>query len=60
MNAFQEEMDSNQVRMAKFGEKMEETIEHQMQHFLLYVDESTQNLPEKKKTVPDPRMMPSA
>jgi gas vesicle protein len=42
MNAFREKMDSNQEKaeasMAKLEENMEETIEHQMKHFLLYVD----------------------
>jgi hypothetical protein len=45
--------------MAKLEEKMEETIEHQMKHFLLYVDGSTQNLPEAMKIEPDPEMMQS-
>jgi predicted nuclease with TOPRIM domain len=43
-------LDSNRDRMAKFEGKMEETIKHQMQHFLSYVDESMQNIPEAKKT----------
>jgi hypothetical protein len=35
-------MDTNITKMAAI--RSEETIKHQMQHFLSYVDESTQNL----------------
>jgi hypothetical protein len=67
---FDEKMDSNQaemnakidaniMKMAAIRSELEETIKHQIQHFLSYVDESTQILPDAKKTVPDPRMMPS-
>jgi hypothetical protein len=45
--------------MAKFEGKMEETMEHQLQHILSHINQSMQILPEVKKTVPDPRMMPS-
>jgi hypothetical protein len=45
--------------MAKLEVKVEETIERQMEHFLSYVDGSAQNLPEAKKTVPDPEMIQS-
>jgi hypothetical protein len=57
-------MDSSQEKaeasIAKLEETMEETIKHQMQHFLLSVDESMQNLPGTTEIDPDPRMMPSA
>jgi hypothetical protein len=51
--------------MAKFEGKMEETMEHQMKHFLSYVDQSMKNFHRElmetiETTEPDPRMMPSA
>jgi hypothetical protein len=52
-------MDTNLTKMTAIRSELEETTKHQMQQFLSYVDESTQNFPEAKKTVPDPRMMPS-
>jgi regulator of sigma D len=56
MNA---KMDANLTKMATIWSELEETTEHQMKHFLSYVDESMQNLPEAKKTVLDPEMMQS-
>jgi hypothetical protein len=56
-------MDSNQEKIAsiaKLEEKLDETIQHQMQHFLSYVNKSTQKLPGTMEIDPDPRMMPSA
>jgi hypothetical protein len=52
-------MNSNQASMTKFEGKIKETMEHQLQHILSHINQSRQILPEAKKTVPDPRMMPS-
>jgi hypothetical protein len=48
------------MKMAAIQSELEETIKHQMQHFLSYVYESTQNLPEATKIEQDPGMMQSA
>jgi hypothetical protein len=42
-------MDANMMKMAAIRSELEETIKHQMQHFVSYVNESTQNLPEATK-----------
>jgi N-methylhydantoinase A/oxoprolinase/acetone carboxylase beta subunit len=47
-----------EASMATFEGKME-TMEHEMKHFLPYVDQNTQNLPAAKKTMPDPELMQS-
>jgi hypothetical protein len=52
-------MDANMMKMAAIRSELEGTIKHQMQHFLSYADESTQNLPEATRIEKDPGMMQS-
>jgi hypothetical protein len=52
-------MDANMTKMAAIRSELEETMKHEMQHFLSYVNESTQNLPEATKIEQDPGMMQS-
>jgi hypothetical protein len=50
-------MDANMTKMVAIQSELEETIKHQMQQLLSYVDKSTRNLPEATKIEPDPEMM---
>jgi Skp family chaperone for outer membrane proteins len=57
--AKQEVLAEMNAKMAAIRSELEETSEHQLQHILSHINHSTHNLPEGKKTVPDPRMLPS-
>jgi hypothetical protein len=58
-NRWTPDQEKVEASMEKLKEKMEETIKHQMQHFLSCVDKIMQNLPEATKTVPNTEMMQS-
>jgi hypothetical protein len=52
-------VDTNMTKMTAILSELEGTIKRQMQHFLSYVDERTQKLPDAMKIEQDPRMMQS-